>query len=72
MAIAGATEPEIASVTGHTLRDIRRVLDARYLRRHPELAESAIRKLERGGTGTKSSNGLQTKPEPLILRRPNP
>jgi integrase len=56
MAIAGATEPEIASVTGHTLRDIRRVLDAHYLHRHPELAESAIRKLERGGTGTKPSN----------------
>jgi integrase len=48
LAIAGSTEPEIATITGHTLRDVRSILDANYLQRDPALAESAIRKLERG------------------------
>ncbi len=29
------------------MRDVRAILDANYLHRDPELAESAIRKLER-------------------------
>ncbi len=32
--------------TGHTLRDVRSILDAHYLHRDPSLAETAIRKLE--------------------------
>jgi hypothetical protein len=47
LAIAGATEPEIATITGHSLRSVRAILDAHYLARDPALAESAIRKLER-------------------------
>jgi len=47
LALAEATEAEIATVTGHTLRDVRSILDAHYLNRDPALAESAIRKLER-------------------------
>jgi integrase len=47
LAIAGCTEPEIATITGHSLRDVRSILDAHYLHRDPALAESAIRKLER-------------------------
>lgn len=46
LALAGATEAEIATVTGHTLRDVRSILDTHYLNRDPALAESAIRKLE--------------------------
>lgn len=46
LAIAGCTEPEIATITGHSLRDERSILDAHYLHRDPALAESAIRKLE--------------------------
>jgi hypothetical protein len=38
---------------GHALRDVRSVLDAHYLHRDPALAESAIRKLEKG---TKTPN----------------
>jgi integrase len=38
---------EIATLTGHTLRDVRAILDAHYLDRDPALGESAIRKLER-------------------------
>jgi integrase len=47
LALAGATEPEIATITGHALRDVRSILDSHYLNRDPALAESAIRKLER-------------------------
>ena len=47
LALAGATEAEIVTLTGHTLRDVRSILDAHYLARDPALGESAIRKLER-------------------------
>jgi integrase len=53
LAIAGCTEAEIATITGHALRDVRSILDAHYLHRDPALAESAIRKLEKG---TKTPN----------------
>ena len=48
LAIAGATEAEIATITGHSLRDVRSILDSHYLNRDPALGENAIRKLERG------------------------
>jgi hypothetical protein len=44
--LAECTEAEIATITGHSLRDVRSILDAHYLHRDPALAESAIRKLE--------------------------
>jgi integrase len=53
LALAGCTEAEIATITGHALADVRSILDAHYLHRGPRLAEAAIRKLE---TGTDSSN----------------
>jgi integrase len=56
LAVAGATESEIATVTGHSLRDVHRILDRHYLHRDPALAESAIRKLERSRQGTNSTN----------------
>lgn len=48
LAIVSSTEAEIATITGHSLRDVRSILDANYLHRDPALAESAIRKLEKG------------------------
>jgi hypothetical protein len=48
LAVVGCTEAEISSITGHSLRDIRSILDSHYLHRDPALAESAIRKLETG------------------------
>ena len=48
LAICGCTEAEIATITGHSLRGVRAILDTHYLSRDPALAESAIRKLERG------------------------
>ncbi len=46
LALAGCSEAEIATLTGHSLRDVRSILDAHYLNRGPELALAAIRKLE--------------------------
>jgi integrase len=46
LALSGCTEAEIATITGHSLRSVRAILDTHYLNRDPALAESAIRKLE--------------------------
>jgi integrase len=46
LALAGCTDAEIATLTGHSLKDVHAILDAHYLSRDPALAESAIRKLE--------------------------
>ena len=59
LALAGCTEAEIATITGHSLRDVRSILDTHYLHRDPALAESAIRKLERR---TKTPDYLPTGP----------
>ena len=48
LALVGCTEAQIASITGHSLRDVRSVLDAHYLHRDIELARAAITKLEMG------------------------
>jgi integrase len=63
LALAGCTEAEIAAITGHSLSNVRSILDAHYLSRDPQLAENAMRKLE---TRTKLQTELQTghaKPE---------
>jgi integrase len=46
LAIAGATVPQIATFTGHSLRDVEAILDAHYLGRDIQLAEAAVLKLE--------------------------
>jgi len=48
LALVGCTEAEIATITGHSLRDVHSILDAHYLHRDIELAKSAITKLEMG------------------------
>jgi integrase len=48
LALVGCSEAEIATITGHSLRDVRSILDAHHLHRDRALAESAIRKLEMG------------------------
>lgn len=53
LAVCGCTTPEIATITGHSLRDVGAILDAHYMHRDPAMAASAIAKLEKG---TKSSN----------------
>jgi integrase len=53
LAVHGCTEPEIVSITGHSLHDVADILGKHYMHLDPALAENAIRKLE---TGTKLSN----------------
>lgn len=53
LAVAGCSVPEIATITGHSLRDVGVILDSHYLSRDPAMAASAIRKLE---TRTKTPN----------------
>ena len=53
LAIAECTEAEIATITGHSLRGVRAILDSHYFSRDQSLGESAIRKLEKG---TKTPN----------------
>ncbi len=43
---AEATVPEIATITGHSLKDVQNILDKSYFHRDVALAESGIRKLE--------------------------
>ena len=53
LALAECTEAEIATITGHSLRSVRAIIDTHYLSRDPALGDSAIAKLERG---TKTPN----------------
>ena len=45
LALAGCTVPQIASITGHSLKDVEAILNAYYLGGAMELAEGAISKL---------------------------
>lgn len=47
LALSGCTEAEIVTVTGHTLSDVKSILDKHYLNRDPALGRSAIAKLEK-------------------------
>jgi len=46
LALAGASVPEIATFTGHSLADVRTILDSYYFHRDPALAREALQKLE--------------------------
>ena len=47
LALAEATVPQIATFSGHSLKDVEAILDARYLGRDVQLAEAAVLKLEK-------------------------
>ncbi|WP_176695485.1 hypothetical protein [Phaeobacter sp. B1627] len=53
MTIAGCAGTEIATITGHSMKDVSAILDEHYLSRAAELAESAIKMLEMFGNGGK-------------------
>lgn len=57
LARAGATVPEIATITGHSLKDVESILDRHYLHRDRGMGESAIAKLEKHRAGTTTVNG---------------
>lgn len=59
LSVAGATVPQIASITGHTLESVTRILE-RYLARTRALSEAAIIAFE-NAEGTRFANRLQTK-----------
>ena len=61
LALVGCTEAEIAAITGHSIRDVRSILDAHYLHRDQALAESAIRKLEMGYAQREAQNGYRSR-----------
>ena len=46
LALAEATVPQIATFTGHSLKDVEAILDAHYLGRDIQLAEAAVLKPE--------------------------
>lgn len=56
LALAGCTEAEIATITGHSLKTVGMMLDRHYLSRDAGLAESAIAKLEKHRSRTKAVN----------------
>jgi integrase len=45
LALSNCSVPEIASITGHSMKTVQEILDAHYLGGRLELAESAIKKL---------------------------
>jgi len=47
LALAEASETEIAAIAGHSPRDVRSIFDAHYLACDPGIGDSAIAKLER-------------------------
>lgn len=53
---AGCTPQEVATITGHSLRDVGAIID-KYSARTDKLAITAIAKLERAVSGTKSVKG---------------
>ena len=50
------SEAEIATITGHSLRDVGAILDAHYLKRDHGLGVTAIRKREEHEAATKIPN----------------
>lgn len=60
LAEAGCTVPEIASITGHSLKTVTTILE-KYLSRTRALAEAAIEKFE-NASATNFANRLQTGP----------
>ncbi|OYU37404.1 MAG: integrase [Pseudorhodobacter sp. PARRP1] len=55
-ALGGCSEAEIATFTGHSLKDVGAILDAHYLSRDSRMAESALMKREAHEAGTKVPN----------------
>jgi integrase len=61
LALAGCTEPQIVSITGHTMSRVKSILEANYLHRDPRLAQDAIAKLE-AWQASESANPNRSQP----------
>ena len=55
LAVAGCTDAEIATITGHSLKSVKDMLDRHCLSRDLAMAESAVAKLEKHSSGTAGS-----------------
>ena len=72
--LAGATEAEIATITGHSLKDVRSILDVHYFHRDTRLADSGIDKLEKSiaaVTGPVNDNAGESATEPPQVKQFN-
>jgi len=56
LAVAGCSVPQIATITGHKLKQVEAILDSHYLSRDSALGIAAIQKLEAHGKRTKIPN----------------
>ena len=63
--LGGCSEAEIATFTGHSLKDMVAILDAHYLSRDCRMAESALEKGEAHEAGTKVPNQAFNCPKPF-------
>ena len=63
LALAGCTEAEIATITGHSLRDVRSILDAHYLHRDPALAKAPSASLKAHPSQLTENDASETEPE---------
>jgi integrase len=60
LAIAGCNHIEIASISGHSVADVGRILKKHYLHQDPAIAANAIRKLEENIRRTNLQTEVQT------------
>lgn len=63
---AGCSVPEVATITGHSLKTVEEMLDRHYMSRTDALGASAIRKLDRKEKRTKTVNRGVNRPEIAI------
>jgi len=56
LALAGCSEAEVATFTGHSLRDVAAILDAQFLSRDSRMAVSALGKWESYEARTNNPN----------------
>ena len=67
LALVGCTEAEIATITGHSLKTVHRILE-RYLARTRGLAEQAMINFE-NSPRTKFANQLQTTDPTSVIKK---
>ncbi len=67
LALAGCTVPEIATITGHSLKTVETMLDRHYLGRDVGMAESAIAKLQKHQAGTKIAKRAVKRPSGKVV-----
>jgi integrase len=63
LALAGCTEIQIATFTGHAVSSVKSIMDKFYLSRDPSMAVDAVKKLEKR---TKSANRPANQPIPVF------